>query len=122
MNKVMVLDDVADTVEVVQVVLQSNGFDVEAFTSAKQALAKLHSGYIPDILLLDMRMPEMSGPQFCDEIRKDAKLKNIKVVFFTASSDSDMQVLKKYGALGYIFKPFDVVDIVKQIKGYLKKK
>lgn len=121
-KKIMVVDDVADTVEVVEVVLEADGFEVMSFTNAKEALKALEGGTKPDLLLLDMRMPEISGPDFAEKIRANAKLKDLKIVFFTASSDSDQNLLKKYKILGFIYKPFDVHELVKQVTEFLKKK
>lgn len=120
-KKVMVVDDEPDTLELVKAILETEDFDITDFNNAKPALDALKKGLNPDIILLDMRMPEISGPDFCQELAKDEKLKKLKVVFFTASSDLDKTLAKKSGALGFIFKPFSNDDLVSQIKKYLAK-
>ena len=121
MKHVLVVDDVADTTEVVQLVLESNGFKVTVFNVAKDALKFLEGKNLPDIILLDMRMPIMSGPEFADVVSADDRLKNVKVVFFTASSDLDRGLLKKHHVNGFIFKPFDNDKLVSDVKNFLKK-
>lgn len=120
-KKVMVVDDEPDTRELMQIILESKGFDVSVFGDAHKALESLKKGKLPDILLLDMRMPGLSGPDFCEEVRKDPKMKKLKIAFFTASTEEDKSILKKYNVLGFIFKPFDNEDLVKQINGYISK-
>ena len=116
----MVVDDEPDTIELAKAILDMHGFKVLAFTKSTEALAALKEGAHPDLLILDMRMPEMSGPDFCKAMRADPKLKDIKVVYFTASSDSNEAILEPYHVLGFIFKPFDNEDFVTKIKHYLK--
>lgn len=121
MKKIMVIDDTPDTLELAKAVLEMDGFKVIEYLESKKALDSLRSGNLPDLILLDLRMPEISGPDFCKIIRKEEKLKNLKIVFFTASSDADENILKKYNVLGYIFKPFNNDQFVKDIRNYLKK-
>ena len=66
MVKIMVVDDEPDTVELTKAILEMKEFEVIAFTGAKEALEELKKGINPDLVILDMRMPEMSGPDFCE--------------------------------------------------------
>lgn len=116
---IMVIDDEPDTVELAKTILEMEKFKVSAFNNAKDAIDALKKGNLPDLIILDMRMPLISGPDFCEKIRTDPKLKNLKIAFFTASSETDKNLLKKYSVLGFIFKPFDNDKLVKEIKRYL---
>ena len=109
--------DEPDTVELVDAILGAEGFNVIKYESSEKALNSIKKGEKPDLILLDLRMPVISGPDFCTELNK-AKIK-LKIVFFTASSDLDKALAKKSGALGYIFKPFSNEDLVREIKKYL---
>lgn len=120
-QKIMVIDDEPDTIELMKAILEMNGFKVLGFGDAKSAMDSLKNGETPDLICLDMRMPEMSGPDFCEKVRSDPKLKKLKIVFFTASSFKDDCTRKKYGVLGYIFKPFDNKKLIDQIKGFIEK-
>lgn len=115
----MVVDDQPDTVELATAILEMNEFEVLAFTEPRKALDSLKSGSKPDLIILDVRMPDLSGPELCNEVRKDDKIKNQKIAFFTASSDADNNLLKETGALGFIFKPFDNDKLVEDVNHYL---
>jgi len=118
-KNIMVVDDEPNTLELAKVILEMKSFKVTTFDIAKDALTALSKGTLPDLILLDMRMPQISGPDFCKKVKENPKLKKIKIVFFTASSNKDENILKQTGVLGYIFKPFDNDDFVKQVNKYL---
>jgi len=120
-KRIMVVDDEPDTIELTKTVLEMSGFEVTAFTDSKSALDSLKKGPLPDLIALDMRMPHISGPDFCEKVRADPRTKDLKIVFFTASSFREDVIVKKYGVLGYIFKPFDNDQLVKDINRYLGK-
>jgi CheY-like chemotaxis protein len=119
MVKLFVIDDEPNTVELTKAVLELAGFEIFGFGSGTDALSELHKGNIPDLILLDIRMPVMSGPDFCEKIQAEEKFKKIKIVFFTASSEINKDMLQKYGVLGFVFKPFDMDQIVKDVNRYL---
>ena len=121
MPRIMIVDDEPNTVELTKAVLELNGFEPIGFTDPRFALDELKKGLKPDLIILDMRMPGISGPEFCKEIRRDETLKDIRIVFFTASSDEKADLLKEYNVLGFIFKPFDNDILIDQINQFLKK-
>ena len=118
-KKIMVLDDESNTVELVKAVLEIGGFEVLPFTEPNAALEHLEKGDLPDLMLLDMRMPAISGPDLCDKLAQNPKFRELKIVFFTASSDFDRGLLQKHGVKGFIFKPFDNDGLVAEVKKYL---
>ena len=120
-KRIMIVDDEPDTIELTKTVLDMAGFEVVTFTDSQQALDALKKGPLPDLIALDMRMPQVSGPEFCEKVRADPRTKDLKIVFFTASSGMDNATVKKYSVLGYIFKPFDNEELVKKVKEYLEK-
>jgi len=121
MTKIMVIDDTPDTLEATKIILEMKNFKSLTYDKAQIAIDDLKKGEKPDLILLDIRMPDISGPDFCKIIRDDEKLKKLKIVFFTASSDIDKKLLKQTGALGYIFKPFDMDKLEKDVMRYIKK-
>jgi len=122
MFKIMVVDDEPDNIELMKIILSKHSFEPILFTKPVEALKALKSGVWPDLLILDMRMPVMSGTDFCIELRKDSKFDKIKIVFFTASSDLDDELLRKYGARGFIYKPFNINELIQQINKFLAMK
>jgi CheY-like chemotaxis protein len=114
----MIIDDTRDTVGMVKALLESDGFDTLCAYDGKEALEKLKGiEEKPDLILLDMFMPEMSGREVCEKIRKDNELKDLKVIFFTVAAfrGQGKQMLKDLHISDYITKPFDIDDLLKRI-------
>jgi two-component system alkaline phosphatase synthesis response regulator PhoP len=116
-KKIMVVDDEENLIELVKAILEVEGYDVITASDGKECLEKLKA-VKPDLILLDMMMPGMSGRETCERIRKDAKTKNLKVAFLTVARFSEVgkDILKKLNAVDYITKPFDNKDLVKRVK------
>jgi len=114
---VMVVDDETKILEVVQDILESEGFNVIKAQSGKDALRKLKK-IKPDLILLDFFMPEMSGREVCEIIKSNKKLKNLKIVFLTVArfSKKGMDKLKNIGILDYMQKPFENKELIKMVK------
>ena len=115
----MIVDDAEDTVEMLRRLLESEGYNILTATNGEDALKLLRSKEeTPDLIILDMFMPLMSGREVCKRIRDDASLKDIKIVFFTVAAFSELgkQMLKDFNVLDYITKPFDVDDFLKRIR------
>ena len=124
LNKtIMIIDDTRDTVGMVKKLLESEGFQTISAYNGKDALELLKKAEKrPDLILLDMFMPEMSGREVCERIRKDDDLKNLKVAFLTVAAfrDQGKQMLKDLNVLDYITKPFDVDDLLRRIHKILE--
>ena len=120
---VMIVDDAEDTVGLVKKILESEGYTTMDASNGKEALKLLKkTKEKPDLLLLDMFMPEMSGREVCERIRKDKELKDLKVVFFTVATfrGQGKQMLKDLNVSDYITKPFDIDDLLKRVQRVLK--
>ena len=119
-KKIMVVDDEQDILELVKVILESQGFEVNAFINAKEALTELETKDCPDLLILDIRMPNISGYDFCKIVRKNKKLDNLKIAVFTASSNLGQSFLElNHNVIGFISKPFDNKKLVSDVNKYL---
>jgi len=116
-KKILIVDDEPDLVELIKVVLQQSGFDAMSAGSGVEALEKLKKTK-PDLVLLDMMMPGMSGRETCEKIRANPKTKNLKVAFLTVARFSEVgkEVLNKMHVSDYITKPFDNADLVRRVK------
>jgi len=126
-KKVMIVDDTRDTVEMVEKLLRSEGYNTIIAFNGKEALDKLRSvkdDEKPDLILLDMFMPEMSGREVCETIRadKDPGLKDIKIAFFTVANfkEQGKQILNDLKVIDYITKPFDVDDLLNRVRTMLE--
>ena len=104
--KVLIVDDSGDNVEMVSLLLKKRGFDVSSAPDGPKALEALEAGR-PDVILLDVMMPSMSGMEVLDRIRANPQHANIPVILVTAKTgDEDVLEGYKFGADYYITKPF----------------
>ncbi len=97
-------------------------FSIVNVENGKECIKKLENEPLPDLILLDIMMPEMNGWDVAAEIRKNNKWSDIPIVFLTAKSDSNS---KNYGEIvseDYVTKPFDIYDLKKRIDYNLNKK
>jgi len=116
-KKIMIVDDEESIRELVNAVLSLEGFEVIAAEDGQECLEKLKE-VKPDLILMDMMMPGMSGRETIKKIRKNPKTKDLKIIFLTVArfSETGKDTLKKMNILDYITKPFDNDDLVKRIK------
>ncbi len=121
-NKILIFDDEQDTLQVVQKRLKEHGYIVVAIQSSNNAIADIKREQ-PDLILLDIAMPDKDGYQVCEEIRCDATLKHLPVIVFTAKPLEKTFMDKAYdfyGATDFLNKPFDDKELFKKIEKYLK--
>ena len=111
-DKILIIDDNTDDIEITKIALEEIGRQetVEAATGGEEALKHLRSGEnLPALILLDLKMPGMSGFDVLREIRADARLKPVPVVVVTSSSlESDKQKAHAGGANGFLYKEVDI--------------
>ncbi len=119
--KVLHVEDDADIRDITQMALSIKGeYDLLQCSSGEDALAKIEH-FQPDLLLLDLMMPGMNGPQTLDQIRQIPSLVNVPAIFMTArAQSSDIEKLHEQGATAVICKPFDPISLGSQIKAALK--
>jgi CheY-like chemotaxis protein len=107
---IMLVDDEKPWLEIMSHVLKEKSFSVMAAESGIEAL-KMLQRKTPDLILSDVRMPEMNGFDLYEHVRMESKNKNIPYVFMSSIDDYDaMHVAKELGADGYVTKPYDIDD------------
>jgi len=117
-NKILLIEDELDLVEVTKMRLKKSGYEVLSATSGEEALALLQKD-IPDLILLDLLLPGMQGEEVCKKLKADANLKHIPVILFTASASDISKVAKEVGAADYIMKPSEPEDLLSKIKKFI---
>ena len=118
-KKVLVVDDNKDTVRIIQEALEGAGFSVSCAFDGKEAL-ELVRKELPDLMILDLMMPKMSGYEVCGEIRKDPKTKELIVLMLTARSDVDAKIQGiEGGANDYLVKPVEPREVVSRVRRFL---
>ncbi len=116
-KKILVVDEEESLRELMRAILEPEGFDVVVASDGKEALEMLKT-VKPDLILLDMMMPGMSGRETCEKIRSNPATKSLKIAFLTVAkfSETGKGVLTKMNVSDYITKPFENSDIVKRVK------
>lgn len=114
------VDDTPANLELLSGMLKGRGYTVRAAVSGKLALLSARNAP-PDIILLDINMPEMNGYEVCGELKGDEKLKDIPVIFISALSET-MDKVKAFGAGGadYISKPFQAEEVEARVAVHLE--
>jgi len=112
--KVMVCDDHQSILDVVQLMLESSGFEVITELDSTQLISGIKKNN-PDVLLLDLWMPVLSGEQILALIRNDEEIKNLPVIVLSASANGD-DIAHDAGANSFVAKPFDMDDLILKIK------
>ena len=119
MKKILIIDDEPDILRAAKVRLMSFGYEVITASDGSD-IVNLVQKNMPDLILLDLRLPHMDGDKICVILKADDKLKTIPVIIFTASSDpTTSKKVKDSGAEGYLIKPFDTEDLLQTIKKFL---
>lgn len=122
LTKVLLIEDDPDILEVVKMSLEAVGhMQVEAYASGKEGVAKAPSVQ-PDLILLDVRMPEMDGPATLKALRALPQTATTPVVFLTASIQHDqVEAFKALGALEVLPKPFDPMALPHTLRALWEK-
>ncbi len=120
--KVLVVDDIADNVQMVTEILETENISVTIARSGRQAL-KFAAMKLPDLILLDIAMPEMDGYEVCETLKKSPETASIPVIFLTARTELD-DIIKGFelGAVDYITKPFNPAELLARVQTHLELK
>ena len=119
--KILVVDDDKDIVEILQYNLKNSGYSVKSANNGIEAIKKAKK-FLPDVILMDVMMPEMSGIEACSEIRKIDALNTTLIIFLSARTE-DFTQISAYdaGADDYISKPIKPKILLKKISNISKK-
>ena len=116
-KKVMICDDDQGILEMLEMMLEEYGYSVATESNSIQLLNNLRKDK-PDLLLLDIWMPVLSGDQILKQLKCDPELNSLPVIMYSASSEGE-QIAKNSGADAYIDKPFDLDDLINKIKSFI---
>ena len=115
-KKILVVDDDPYILMSLEFLMKKNGFDVIVARNGTEAL-ELAGKQVPDLVLLDIMMPDVDGYAICKHIKSSKKLKDAKVVFMSAKSrEADINKGYELGASLYITKPFSTRQLLKQVQ------
>ena len=121
MTSVLLVDDERDLLSLLDFNLRAAGFETTLATTGEQALAQVRRK-VPDLVLLDLMLPDVSGTEVCRQIKADPRTKHVPVVMLTAKGDEvDRVVGFEIGADDYVTKPFSVRELVLRLKALLRR-
>lgn len=120
-DKILVVDDSPDNLFLVQTTLEEGGYDINLAEDGKTALAKVDQ-LLPDLILLDVMMPEMDGYEVTKRIRKNKSLPYIPILLITAHERSSVVKGLDIGADDFIRKPLDVDELLARVRSLLRLK
>lgn len=117
LKSILHVDDDCDILDIAKMSLELvGGYEVHQSNSAKDAHEKL-AGFTPDLLLLDVMMPETDGPTLLEQLRAIERFRELPVVFMTAKSETDLnERLSGKRVLGVVIKPFDPMSLPSQLE------
>lgn len=118
-GSILVVDDSPDNLRVLSMTLADRGYKVRCVTNGEMALVSIRN-LPPDLVLLDIRMPQMSGYEVCQRLKADPTSSNIPVIFLSAADDVQGKVRAfELGGADYITKPFQTEEVLARIANQL---
>ena len=118
-HQILIVDDMPKNVQVLGQILAEQGFNIFIATSGFQALKAVEKK-MPDLILLDISMPEMDGFEICKQIKEQDKYSEIPIIFLTARTETE-DILKAFavGGVDYITKPFNIPELLARVNQQL---
>ena len=122
MKKILVIEDEEDLNQTLSFNLENEGYKVTSALKGSEALEILENAQPPDLVILDLMLPDMPGLDICRHIRSKDNLKNISVIIVTAKGEEvDRVVGFELGADDYIVKPYSVRELMLRIQAQLRR-
>ena len=118
LTNILYVEDDLDIQAVAKIALEVvGGYTLKTCSSGAEAIAAIDGGFVPDLLLLDVMMPNMDGPTTLAELRKKTTTASTPVIFMTAKvQSSEQDYYFTLGAIGVIAKPFDPMSLSVQVR------
>jgi len=116
-HRVLVVDDIADNLILLQTILESEGYIVETALSGKAALAKIEQIH-PDLVLLDIMMPGLNGYEVTRQVRQSEQFASLPIVLLTAHDEHFHKPYREVGANDLIRKPIDFDVLLDKVASY----
>ncbi len=115
-KKIFVVEDEKDILELIRMKLESAGFVTKGFKTALPMLNLLKIEH-PDLIILDLMLPDMDGMEVCQKLKSDKATQKIPVLMLTARTDLEDKIQGlEYGADDYVTKPFETRELIARIK------
>lgn len=117
--RILIVDDIVDNLFLLQMLLEAEGYEVEVADNGRLAVAKVEAAP-PDLILLDIMMPDMNGYEVTQQIRQHQELLDIPILLVTAHEQLDALEGFNLGANDFIQKPIEFDDLLARVKAFLQ--
>lgn len=118
-KRILIIDDQPFMIKLIQYNLDKNGYQTFTETNGLIALAKIDE-IAPDLVLLDIRMPHISGTELCAKLRKKKIMLDVPIIILTGQLKNDVEpIAKAAGATDLMTKPFSPLELISKIKDML---
>ena len=119
-HRILIVDDEAEFLELMRSALEIRDFEVVTASNAVEAGMEI-SGKLPELILMDIRMPGINGLQACEAIKRNPITRDVPIIIISAlAGDSDIKKARKIGISDYFIKPVDMEKLINRIKELLK--
>ena len=120
--RILVVDDEPDAIELIRFNMKASGYEVLTAEDGEEALAKARK-FSPDMILLDVMLPEIDGLEVCKILRRDPATASLPIIMLTAkASEIDRVLGLEFGADDYVTKPFSPRELMLRVRNLLKRK
>jgi len=118
-RRVLIVDDEPNIVTSLEFLMRGSDYDVRVALNGGEAL-RLAESFRPDVVVLDVMMPERSGFEVCQKIRENPVLRDVKIIMLTAKGrDAERDRGLNLGANAYVTKPFSTKELMRTVRGLL---
>ena len=119
-ENVLIVDDVISNLVILTEIIKKAGYVARPVTDVHQAMEAVEA-LLPDLILLDVTMPEIDGFEYCQMLKKDVRTRNIPVIFISAATSPEMKEKGfSMGAVDFIIKPFETQEVYLRVNTHLK--
>ncbi len=120
--RMMVVEDDRDTAEMLMAYFEAQGYEVVIAAWGQDAVRLAQQENVPDLVLLDIRLPDIDGYEVCKQLRSHRRTQNVPIIFLTERRErSDRLSGLELGAVDYITKPFDVQDLRLRVRNIMRR-
>lgn len=122
-GSILIVDDTPENLRLLGSILEQEGYEVLLASSGQEALESLDSDLMPDLVFLDVMMPEMDGYEVCRKFRANSRSSRIPIIFISALDAADQKVMAfQEGAVDYVTKPFQSEEVLARVNTQLQLK
>lgn len=118
MNRILVIDDDKDILELVEIILIRNGFEILISPKGEETLANVEN-FAPQVILLDVFLAGVNGIDICRELKSNPKTAHIPVIMYSAHTNKN-DIMRQCNANDFLAKPFEISNLIEKIEFQLK--